>query len=101
MARREQLLQMLAASPDDEFLRYALAMACAGEGDDEEAAARLAALHTDQPDHVAAWFQHGKILARMGDLEAASQVLTSGIAAAGRVGDSHAAEEMRGLLEML
>lgn len=101
MPSREQLEQMLEANPADTFLRYSVAMACASEGQDEEAVNRLKSLCESDPDHVPAWFQRGQILARLGEDDEARDVLTTGIATAQRVGDSHAEAEMRAFLDML
>ncbi len=94
MPSREQLEQLLAADPSDVFLAYAVAMACASEGSPEEAIDRLAALVEDHADYVPAWFQRGQLLAGQGQVQAARDVLTEGIAVARRVGDSHAEGEM-------
>lgn len=101
MSRREQLEKMLAASPDDLFLKYSLAMLLASEGEEEEAAEKLAAINQEHPDDVAAWFQRGQILARIGEVEESREVITAGIAVAQRVGNDHAEGEMRGFLDML
>jgi len=101
MSRREQLEKMLEASPGDEFLKYALAMAYASEGNEEEAVERLAVINAASPDHVAAWFQRAQILARIGESEAAAEVCRSGIEAAKRTGDDHAEAEMTGFLDLL
>lgn len=101
MSKRAQLEKLLHASPQDLFLRYAFAMACASEGDRDTASQRLAAINESDPDHVAAWFQHGKILNELGESDDARRVLKNGIAAARRVGDDHAAEEMMGFLDLI
>ena len=101
MPTREQLLTMLEANPADEFLQYSVAMACASEGKEEEAAERLKALCTASPDHVSAWFQRGQILNRLDETDEAREVLLTGIVAAQRVGDSHAEAEMRAFIDML
>jgi len=101
MSRREQLEKMLEADPSDVFLQYSVAMAYAGEGQEEEAVERLKALCESAQDHVPAWFQRGQILARLGEEDEARDVLQNGIQTARRVGDSHAEEEMRAFLEML
>jgi predicted Zn-dependent protease len=101
MSKREQLEKLLESSPDDLFLRYAFAMTCASEGDNDTAAQRLAAINASDPDHVAAWFQHGKILNEMDEGDDARAVIVNGIAAAQRVGDDHAEEEMRGFLDLI
>ena len=101
MSKREQLEKLLESSPDDLFLRYAFAMACSSEGDNDTAAERLAGINSTDPDHVAAWFQHGKILNELGESDDARDVIVNGIAAAQRVGDDHAEEEMRGFLALI
>ena len=101
MPSREQLEQMLEANPTDVFLQYSVAMACASEGNAEEAAERLKALCESNPEHVPAWFQRGQILARLDETDEAREVLQAGIATAQRVGDSHAEAEMRAFLDML
>lgn len=101
MPSRDQLQLMLDANPTDEFLQYSVAMACASEGNEEEAAERLKTLCTASPDHVSAWFQRGQILNRLDETEEAREVLLTGIAAAQRVGDSHAEAEMRAFIDML
>jgi Flp pilus assembly protein TadD len=101
MPSREQLQTMLEADPTDEFLQYSVAMACASEGNEEEAAERLKALCDANPDHVSAWFQRGQILNRLDETDEAREVLLTGVVAAQRVGDSHAEAEMRAFLDML
>lgn len=101
MSRREQLEQMLVNSPDDVFLKYALAMTLAGDGEEEAATAQLAVVNKEHPDHVAAWFQRAQILARLGEVDESREVITAGIVAAQQAGDDHAEGEMRSFLEML
>ena len=101
MPARDQLLALLEANPADEFLQYSVAMACASEGNEEEAAERLKALCVASPDHVSAWFQRGQILNRLDETDEAREVLETGIETAKRVGDSHAEAEMRAFLDML
>lgn len=101
MPKREQLEEMLKADPDDVFLQYALAMAYASEGDVAEGINRLRQLIRQHPDYVAAYFQCGQLLSREGEADAARDVLEQGIQVADRVGDQHAAMEMRGFLDTL
>ncbi len=101
MPDRAKLEQMLAASPDDLFLKYALAMSCASDGDEEEATERLASINREHPDYVAAWFQRGQILSRLGESDEAREVILSGIDVAQRTGDAHAEGEMRAFLDLL
>ncbi len=100
-SRRAQLEQMLAAEPGDPFLRYAVALELAREGNAQEAVTALSALITDRPEYVPAYFQAGQILTAEGDTARAAELLRSGIAAARAQSDSHAAEEMSLLLAQI
>jgi hypothetical protein len=53
------------------------------------------------PDHVPAYFRRGQLLAEAGHERDAITVLLSGIQAARKVGDDHAAAEMQELLATL
>jgi tetratricopeptide (TPR) repeat protein len=96
--RREQIEAMLTADPQDEFLRYALAMECASAGDDAAAAQQFETLLADRPNYVPAYFQCGQVLLRLGRTEEAARVLRAGIPIARQAGDEHAAGELEGLL---
>lgn len=100
-SRREKLERMLADDPNDSFLRYGVAMEYVREGQTDEGLARLQSLTESDPDYQAAYFQIAQLLVRQGDTEPAKDWLTRGIAAARRVGDAHAAEEMTGFLQSL
>lgn len=101
MKRREKLEALLVESPEDAFLRYALALAYAAEGDRPAACARLAALLESDPQYVPAYFQLAQLHVEQGKSDLAKPVLARGIETARRAGDSHAEGEMRGLLEQL
>ena len=100
-ARREQIAQLLSDSPEDVFLRYALALETAKDGETAEAISQLAALTAAEPDYVPAWFQQGQLLAQEGQTDEAATVLRQGIEAARRTGDEHALAEMTGFLDTL
>jgi predicted Zn-dependent protease len=101
MTRREKLEAMLAESPDDPFLRYALALAYASEGNPAEAARRLTELIEKDAQYVPAYLQLAQLHAELAQTELAKAVLARGIEAARRAGDAHAEGEMRGFLEQL
>lgn len=100
-SRKQQIEGMLAESPNDSFLLYALAMEYLKEGDTDEGIARLATLTQKDPDYQAAYFQLGQVLVEEGKPDEAKTWITDGIAAAKRIGDTHAATEMQGFLDML
>jgi predicted Zn-dependent protease len=101
MNRREKLEALLSDSPDDPFLRYALALALAGEGNVVEAQEGLGSLLQSAPDYVPAYFQLAQLQVNDGKADLAKPVLMRGIEMARRAGDSHAEGEMRGFLEQL
>ena len=101
--RMEQLEAMLAAEPDDAFLRYGLALEHAGTGDDATAVRllrELIALKQADP-YVPAYLMAGQMLARLGREPEAAAVLRDGIEAARATGNLHALGEMQGLLATL
>lgn len=101
MSRREQLEKMLAETPTDTFLRYALAM----EWDSEEEHERSLELHrglmAETPPYVPAFFMAGQQLAKLDRIDEAQQMLTAGIAQAHQQGNAHAAGEMQDFLASL
>ena len=101
MNRREKLEALLAESPDDPFLRYALALAFASEGNAARAQAGLDDLLQSAPDYVPAYLQLAQLQVDQGRPDLAKPVLARGIEMAHRAGQSHAEEEMRGFLDQL
>jgi len=100
-ARIHRLREMLAESPDDCFLRYGLGLELIRTGAVEEGIGKLRELVRDEPAYVAAYLQIGQALAGRGEVAGARQILEQGVQAARQSGDSHAAEEMQGLLASL
>ena len=100
-SRRERLEEMLAAEPNDAFLRYGLAMDYASGGDDAAAAKCFAELLRLSPDYVAAYLQAGQVLVRLGRDDEARGVYEAGVKVAQRAGDAHAAGELQGFMDML
>src|SRR5690242_17886475 len=97
-SRREILEQFVATRPSDAFARYGLAMECARLGDDTAAAGHFQHLIEHHSDYVAAYFQYGQFLARLGRTQEARKLLSDGIVVAQRAGDIHARDEMQGAL---
>jgi hypothetical protein len=93
---------MLADSPHDTFLRYALAMELANDENESERCLELHhGLMQDETPYVPSFFMAGQQYARLDRIEEAQQVLTEGISQAESQGDSHAAGEMREFLGSL
>jgi tetratricopeptide (TPR) repeat protein len=100
-SRRQMLEEFAAAHPNDAFSLYGLAIECANQGDHAAAAGNFQKLLAAHPDYVTGYFQYGQFLARQSRIEEARRTLTSGIEAAHRTGDNHAAEEMQSALAQL
>lgn len=100
-SRREKIEALLADSPNDEFLRYSLALELEKEGQHEESLRRLAELAHGQPPYVPAFQMAGQQLASLERYDEARAILRDGIDAARHAGNSHAAGEMAELLARL
>ena len=104
--RMLQIEAMLLDEPDDEFLRYALAMEHASAGDDASAAKvlqELVALNPAKP-YIPGVLMAGQALLRIGDDATAATVLKTGIDASTRAGTAdalHARGELQGLLSTI
>lgn len=97
-SRRQQLETLLAADPQDPFLRYALAMEYESGGDTSGAVEQLQSLIGDFPEYVPAFLQVGQLLIKLDRIEEAKALLSSGMQVAFKVADHHAYGEMEGLL---
>jgi tetratricopeptide (TPR) repeat protein len=101
MSRREQLEGMLAESPDDTFLRYALAMELQNEGEHERSLELHRGLMNEEPPYVPSFFMSGQQLSNLDRIDEAKEALKAGIEQATAQNDLHAAGEMRGFLDSL
>lgn len=99
--RKDQLLELLELDPDDPFPRYGLAMEHASAGEDEKAVEVFRDLLARDSNYVPGYLQLGRALIRLGDDDAAKDVLRQGITTARQQGDEHAAGEMTGFLEQI
>ena len=99
--RRQLLEEFVAKKPDDAFSRYGLAMECMNSGDPSAADTHFRALLERNADYIPAYLMYGQLLARESRTAEAKQILSTGIAAAAKKGDHHAASEMQTLLEDL
>lgn len=100
-SRREKIEAMLADEPDDQFLRYTLALELDKEGENNRSLELLSALTKDESPYVPAYFMAGQQLARLERVNEARSYLRDGIEAARAAGDSHAAGEMSEFLTSL
>jgi len=101
MPRLEQLLQLVATSPDDPLTHYALALEYFNlERWDEALAAFRKTLEIDS-EYTAAYYHKARAEIRAGQREAAGATLTTGMECARAHGDAKTEREMRELLETI
>ena len=100
MPTREQLEVLLAEDPDDVFLNFGLAMELAKQEPPDPALGRFDRVLELDRDYCAAYYQKGRLLLGLERKDEARAVLTAGVAAARRCGDTHAATEMGELLSL-
>src|SRR5262245_51635024 len=99
--RRRMLEEMLAESPDDTELRYALAMEDVSAGDHTVAAQRFRDLAALPKPHVPAFLMGAQSLLKLGKTGDAIALLRQGVAAAQAQGNQHARDEMQGMIDSL
>ncbi len=85
---------MLADDPNDQTLRYMLAMELEKESDHGRSLDLLQRLMDDESPYVPAFLMAGQQLARLQRTDEAANVYRSGIQQAQQQGDDHAAGEM-------
>ncbi|TKK69786.1 tetratricopeptide repeat protein [Ilyomonas limi] len=101
MNRIERIQQMLQASPQDNFLRHALALEYIKTGDDTEAEKLFKAILTECPDYVGSYYHLAKLLERNGNTQEAINWYEQGMQAAKKTNDMHAYNELQSAYEDL
>ncbi|MDA0783226.1 MAG: tetratricopeptide repeat protein [Bacteroidetes bacterium] len=95
MSRIDQIRQFLQDSPNDSFLRYALAQELQKQGDVEAAKEAYLWLTENQPSYVATYYHLGKLLIALGEKEAALAWFNLGIEHAKAAKELHALSELQ------
>ena len=95
------LEEFVAQDPNDSFSRYALALEFEKESRVEDALPQLREVIARDPSYVAAYYQLGKLLAQVGQIEEARDVYRRGLDAAMASGDQRARSEMQEALDNL
>jgi Tfp pilus assembly protein PilF len=101
MDRVEKLKEFLQKSPQDSFLRHALALEYVKLGDDKSARNEFESLLSNEPGYVGSYYHLGKLLEKNGAIEEAIQTYQTGMEQAKGAGDLHAYGELRGAYEEL
>jgi Tfp pilus assembly protein PilF len=101
MEKIDKLLAFLKDSPDDAFLKHALALEYIKGGEDRMARQLFIEILTRDPDYIGSYYHLAGLLERTGDREGAISWYEKGMAAAKRKGDQHAFNELRSVYEDL
>lgn len=99
--RLEQLRGMLADEPGDLFLRYAIALELKRNGNMEQAIADLEAILTDDPKHIASYYQLALLQADLGRAADARATCEAGMLQCLVTGDRKARAELQELRNSL
>ena len=95
------LEEFVTKNPGDAFGRYGLAMECLKSGDSMAAEDNFKQLISAHADYVAAYFQYGQMLAKLGRTADARKALTEGVTQAAKSGEEHARSELQAALDEL
>lgn len=96
-----QLEKLLTLDPNDPFIHYGLGQEHANAGDHEQAIACYDKVLELDPTYCYAYYFKGQSLDELGRTDDAKLVIQSGIEAANKINDGHAASELSGLLDSL
>ena len=99
--RVKRIEDMLSQSPDDQFLRYSLAMELRKEGESERCTSLFKGLIADDPPHIPAFLMFAQYCVENSHSDEAASVLREGIESAKAQGELHAAGEMSELLSAI
>ncbi|MEI6507385.1 MAG: tetratricopeptide repeat protein [Bacteroidota bacterium] len=99
--RLEKLKEMLIIEPDDLFLKYAMAMELQGVADVENAQKIFEEIINIDKNHVASFYQLGKIFENKGQDEKAIEIFERGLDAAKAKNDQRASREIKAALDEL
>ena len=101
MNRIEKILALLKTSPQDNFLRHALALEYIKIGNDTAAKNLFEEVLTQSPDYTGSYYHLAKLLERNGDTDLAMQWYKKGMQAAKDAGDNHTFNELQSAYEDL
>ncbi len=101
MDRLARIMELLRATPGDNFLEHALALEHIKLGNDAGARAVFEAILQRDPAYIGSYYHLAKLLVRTGETALAIAWYEKGMAAAKAVGDNHALGELRAAYEDL
>src|ERR1700752_5244131 len=99
MTRIEKLLDFLKRSPDDNFLKHALALEYIKTEDTVKARELFEDILIKNPDYIGSYYHLAKLLEQSGEKENAISWYEKGMAAAKKAGDNHTYNELQSAYE--
>jgi Tfp pilus assembly protein PilF len=99
--RIEKLKEFLQVSPEDSFIKHALALEYINLGDDKTARDLFEELLNREPGYTGSYYHLAKLLERIGQMKDAIEVYEKGMKETKRTGDNHAYNELRAAYEEL
>jgi Tfp pilus assembly protein PilF len=101
MQKIDQLKSFLTNSPEDPFLKHALALEWIKLGNDAEARILFLEILERDPSYIGTYYHLAGLLERAGELQNAKSWYEKGMAAAKQAGDKHAYNELQAAYEDL
>jgi Tfp pilus assembly protein PilF len=101
MDRLARLKQLLDASPEDSFIKHAMALEYIKAGNDYEAKRLFESLLHSDENYIGSYYHLAKLLERIGEKQAAIQWYEKGMLMAKEKGDHHALNELTSAYEDL
>lgn len=101
MDRIQKLQEFLQKTPDDNFLKHALALEYIKLNDDAKARQLFEDILTRFPDYIGSYYHLAKLLERNGETETAIHWYEKGMTAAKEAKDQHAYNELQAAYEDL
>ncbi len=99
--RLEQLQQMLAQEPHDEFLQYAIAIEYFSAGNFEKAIDCFKTILYSNPEYLAAYYQMGKCFEELKQYDNAKNIYAKGIELAQKQNKTKTLNELKEALFLL
>ena len=101
MNRIAKIQEFLQVTPNDNFLRHALALEYIKEGNEASAKELFINILTECPDYIGSYYHLAALLQRTGEKEQAIEWYEKGMKAAKKAGDNHSYNELQSAYEDL
>jgi Tfp pilus assembly protein PilF len=95
MEKIEKLKSFLVHSPDDPFLKHALALEYIKMGNEKDARRLLTEILDRDPAYIGSYYHLARLIERAGEMDNARTWYEKGMTAAKQAGDLHAYNELQ------